>query len=270
MVVRLDINSAVLTPDVGGDNPGVSLTSGKATFTTRQISGTGSVELVGTPGESCAGWRLGFIQLQLVETNRAYYRGDRVSDGGLLYEGDRPPAWPSRMCRDTVRGSPLFYTLPGEGNDFDSLFPPNAVIESDGRKALSAQFSDSPLQEYSLSAPNTSFAPAKTNWLYSAHIGFAFCSVLTAQAPGVNGQLYFLKHFYWNCQWDVHFVRSGSTVRLGTPSPMSLNFQTPARSGVPNDDRFTESDLRNLQLPICNDLVTAAGPGNLRRSMTWI
>src|ERR1700744_1898354 len=72
--------------------------AGKALFQCSKIEATGSVTLVG--GQPAAGWALGFIQVEWLDTNWLYYRGRQNSHGSIFFQRSRPPSRPSKACRD--------------------------------------------------------------------------------------------------------------------------------------------------------------------------
>jgi hypothetical protein len=65
-------------------NPEIRI--GDVTFDSTGIALRGSVALQGSAHDSPAGWTAGFIQLQFVETNWAYYRGLTNHDGSVLIQ----------------------------------------------------------------------------------------------------------------------------------------------------------------------------------------
>src|SRR5215207_5589622 len=75
MVVSIRPNSARITitqrPTV---NPPV-VNGTVMSFTGRAVTANGEVTLNGAAGDSAAGWTVGFLQAQWIETNWCYYRG---------------------------------------------------------------------------------------------------------------------------------------------------------------------------------------------------
>lgn len=69
----------------------------------RPITITGQCKITGGSGDKPTGWTLGFIQLQWIETNWAYYQGEKNTGGSCLVRRDRPPARPAQGCRDTMK-----------------------------------------------------------------------------------------------------------------------------------------------------------------------
>src|SRR5665213_399743 len=58
-------------------------------YTGTPIKAIGEVTLLGSAGDNPAGWQLGFIQLQWIETNWCYYRGHTVNDGSIFIQRAR-------------------------------------------------------------------------------------------------------------------------------------------------------------------------------------
>lgn len=277
MTVRLDANSVRLTPPQksglrAAATPGVMLGTPpvpSVSFDTSDLTATGVVKLLGTRGESCAGWALGFFQLQFVEVNQARYRGTTNTDGSMLVRRDRPPSRPQQLCRDTTAPGGFWYYPPGAGSGVNSMMALGAgsTIPANGEQYLAVEFYDSPSENYPHTQANTLFAPARVNFIHSATLGFAFCTLLTLQDPG--GNFHFLKHFYWNCRWSVHFRAVGGVISISRTDDADLSLQATVRSGIPTDPRFNRVNLLNLTLPVCNTIAGAATPGNIQRSLTW-
>jgi hypothetical protein len=115
----------------------------------RPIEMRGRCKITGDPGDNPAGWTLGLIQLQWIETNWGYYQGEKDDGGSCLVRRDRPPARPSQGCRDTLAsGGILFDNAPGHDRAVAgsaAAFPIN----------MSATFSDGPNDSYALTRTNT-------------------------------------------------------------------------------------------------------------------
>src|SRR6266849_4442695 len=65
---------------------------GQALFQGSKIEATGSVTLIGS--QPAAGWALGFIQVEWVDTNWLYYRGRHNDHGSIFFQRSRPPPPP--------------------------------------------------------------------------------------------------------------------------------------------------------------------------------
>lgn len=80
----------------------------------QEIEAVGSVTFAGRAGDSGAGWSVGFLQAEWVETNWGVYRGDTVADGSVFVQRARPPARPKQACLDADSPTDLFYGLPSD------------------------------------------------------------------------------------------------------------------------------------------------------------
>src|SRR5437899_3793188 len=99
-----------------------TVVGGQALFQCSKIEATGSVTLIGS--QPAAGWALGFIQVEWVDTNWLYYRGKENDHGSIFFQRSRPPPPPHQRlpgvkgpreeyfqiwgrCAPTHRGGPL-------------------------------------------------------------------------------------------------------------------------------------------------------------------
>jgi hypothetical protein len=82
-----------LNPTQAGFACGVHDAAGN--IVTPTISADGEVMVHGDAADSLVGWTFGFIQLERVETNWGYYRGQFNRDGSLFLQRGRRPARPS-------------------------------------------------------------------------------------------------------------------------------------------------------------------------------
>lgn len=78
----------------------------------RHIDAVGSVTFGGHPGDSAAGWQVGFLQAEWVETNWASYRGARSTEGSSFVQRGRFPARTQRACLDNAVASNPFHDSP--------------------------------------------------------------------------------------------------------------------------------------------------------------
>jgi len=260
----------MLRPQVGGPSAAVTSVPGvppSFQFVTREITATGAVKLRGVPGEACGGWTLGYFQLEFLEVNHARYRGATIADGSVLVRRDCPPSRPRQLCRDNLTAS-LWYSAPGlDPNATVMALPAGTTIPPGGELQIASTFFDQPWETYPTTETNLLFVPPRTTFLHSVKIGFAFCTVLTARDPG--GSFHFLKHFYWNCRWEISFTRAGGSVVVASRRHMDLNLQHTVHSGVPNDARFNRANLLSSALPRCNAVAAAARPGTRIPSRGW-
>src|SRR5215475_3643639 len=80
---------------------------GKALFQCSKIEATGSVTLIGS--QPAAGWALGFIQVEWLDTNWLYYRGRQNNHGSIFFQRSRSPSRPSKVCRDVKTETDIYY-----------------------------------------------------------------------------------------------------------------------------------------------------------------
>jgi hypothetical protein len=174
----------------------------------RPMKMIGQCKITGASGDNPAGWTLGFIQLQWIETNWGYYQGEKDVDGSCLERRDRPPARPAQGCRDTLAlGGILFDNKPGHDRAVagtGTAFPVN----------MSATFSDAPNDSYPLTRANS--RTKKTNFLREVQLEFHFCTILALMDPDPGRQVRalldlenafrYLKHVLWNVHWQAKFL----------------------------------------------------------------
>jgi hypothetical protein len=228
------------------------------------IAANGSVILDGS--QPAVGWRLGFIQMEWIDTNWLYYRGQQNQDGSIFFQRSRAPSRPSRVCRDVDPPGDVFYTdswnlakiVPGD------VFP----------LTLSVNHADRP--QDSCDAVVVNSKTAKPNFLQEAQLEFLFCTVLSAQDPA--GKFHHLKSFFWNVRWQAKFQPASFANPNGAWNVASVaKGQGQATSNVhdggPNDPRFS-GKLTDMSVPACNALValyTNMPPGHACRheSKVW-
>ena len=80
-------------------------------FNSVAIEATGECQLTGVEGDNAAGWTLGFIQVQFLETNWGYYRGAVDADGSAYINRGSSKLRGATHCRDTkTKGEVWFQT----------------------------------------------------------------------------------------------------------------------------------------------------------------
>jgi len=236
------------------------------------IRATGEVTLLGAPGDSAVGWTLGFVQVQWIETNWCFYRGQTTNDGSIFIQRARPPARPNQACCDCVDGSPpgkLFYsTIPADGEIATGLagaaFPLKLTV---------AHF-DKPSDAVDLVEMNTVAASGgtKPNFLAESQMEFHFCTILSVREP--TGKFHHLQSFYWNVHWEAKFQPTNFTnppagFRITpVPSGSSANVGQIIQ-GSPTDRRFV-GILNSVPTQSCNQVATAeiTGP-NRHEAPIW-
>ena len=248
--------------------PKVSLptvTGGRAVFAcSSRITVEGSIVLTGS--HPAAGWTLGFIQVEWVDTNWLYYRGQSNNDGSCFFQRSRPPARPVKACRDVDPPTDIFYT---DSWDLPKVSPGDAFPLT-----LKAPLSDSPHD--GCAAVVTNSKTGNKNFLREAQMEFLFCTVLSARDPA--GKYHHLKSFYWNVRWQARFL----PVNFATPngawhvSPVANgNGQAVSHiiDGKPTDARFKDI-LTDATVPGCNEIVPLyanlpIGHAGRRESNVW-
>ena len=230
-----------------------------------QISASGTVDLTGSPGESVAGWTLGYIQMMFVNTDYTRYRGATVRDGSMLLTQNT-----QRLCRDTdpaqvdVWYDPAAQGVTGGRGTF--VAPAGAVIAPNGRFTLTSGYNDAPGD--SNPAVQNNAITGSQNFAHKVHWAFAFCMILTAREPAPRRSFHFLKHCYWNVRWEANFTRNaaGIPVMNRTADLLQLNVQRRIHSGSPSDPRFRGRET-NMSLPVANNVAVAAA--RIRSARDW-
>ena len=290
MAIKITPNSAKITflhkpsaipPKISTSNNTTALIS------FREISFSGEVMLDGVSGDSTKGWRIGWLQVQSIETNWAYYRGENNGDGSIFLQFARSPARTQQSCRDIQDGnsSDIFYnnSLMEGFDDATGQVTPPTLIDSPGGGAptvfpisVKVNMFDAPAAFYNLVESN--LLTKADNYLYEAQMEYHFCAVLTVQAP--DGKFYHQAYFYWN-------VRGQANFRPEVFPPSSVDWRiTPTRSGsgtnvgrvfqgAPDDKRFV-SALTAPQMQNCNEVAESAitsvsrvGHPNRHESPVW-
>jgi hypothetical protein len=244
----------------------------------RPMKMEGRCSITGGSDDKPAGWTLGFIQLQWIETNWAYYQGQNDVDGSVLVRRDRPPARPVQGCRDTLAAHGILFDNKAGHDRFvagaATPFPIN----------MSATFSDAPNDSYPLTRANS--RKKTTNFLREVQLEFHFCTILALMDPDPGRQVaalldlenafLFLKHVFWNVHWQAKFLPSNfadltapwtitpSGGALGNAVNVSQTFD-----GGPTDTRFTGISAA-LLAPNCLALEKAAlDAPNVTENLNW-
>lgn len=250
MAIAIDHSSAriIITNRPRINNPTTDGT--RANFTGTDIQASGRVRLTGAAGESPAGWELGFIQAQWIETNWVYYQGRANHDGSLLLQRGKPPARPHQGCRDTVAAAANVWYNHAE----NGLAPAHAAFPLQ----LNAHFFDQPSDSCRLVERNS--CTHKDNYLSEAQFEFHFCTVLAVRDPG--HAFHQLLHFYWNVHWQASFeptnfanLHAAWTITpnaKGTSSAVSEIYQ-----GRVTDNRFRQL-ITGPATQSCNQIFAAA------------
>jgi len=251
--------SVTASPTV--NRPTVLATS--ASFQCTPIRATGEVSLNGAAGDSIAGWQLGFVQAEWIETNWGHYRGEHDRDGSLFLQRARPPARPAQGCRDTVGPvSDIWYNTGVLGSGTPVVTFP--------AKLTTSHF-DQPSEFYDLATTNS--LTGKLNFLHEVQLEFHFCFVLTLRDPA--GTFHHLKALYWNTHWQAIFRPSGFAPPVGsgwTVRPVAGGNAANVGhviDGAPTDRRFI-GVLTSVQGSNCNAVAgSATARPNKREARTW-
>jgi hypothetical protein len=217
------------------------------------ISADGEVTVHGEAGDTLAGWSFGFIQLERVETNWAYYRGQLNSAGSLFLQRGRAPARTARACVDTsgIPALSVFYDPSSTVGPMPAgpvAFPLRVQVNG---------WNDTPGDSYQLRELNS--RTNQVNFLREAQLEFLFCTIFAAQDPA--GTLHHLAHFYWNVLWQAVFLPHFTD--LTRPWHVTLVDAANARNrsqifqGAPSDRRFMDL-LLAPPIDNCNDVAAAA------------
>lgn len=233
--------------------PGVrtpTTTGGSAVFRARALDITGSVRFEGT--DPRAGWTIGWIQTEWVETNWGYYRGRHDRDGSIFIQRARPPARRRGATRDTLVLGDIF-TRPTDQTPIPAgPLPINVAVN----------FTDRPSDNYPLIEAND--VTKKDNFLHEVQLEFMFATIFTARDTTRDpvGVFHHLAHVYWNLRWQFKFYPTAfpptdtdwriERVNAGTGAAVSRVFH-----GAPNDPRFA-GVLTSVQTDNSNSLAAAA------------
>lgn len=233
-------------------------------FPSSTIQCTGQVQLAGAAADPVAGWLVGWIQAQWIETNWGYYRGRLDSHGSAFQQRARPPARPGQACRDTVGpvGDIFYSTSAGLRSPLaaGAAFP----------QTVNVVFRDTPSENYAITVNNT--LTGQPNFLREVQLEFHFCTILVVRDPA--NVFHQLKHIYWNMHWQYRF-----TPTAFPPGPGSLTV-TPVPAGIGGNisqvfdgaatDRRFAGVLTSAQANSCNQVATNAfNNPNLRQARDW-
>lgn len=252
-MARIMVKSTVLMPSVAG-RPTITLNAQPPESwdcTAAPIQLDGSVGLEGKPGESVAGWTLGFVQLYYLGSVFARYRGASVADGSALVARGH-----HLLCRDAVtRSHEIWYDPLFAGGTTGPMgtnrLSQGTVLRDSGQLLVEARLWDRPQIPWPIIHPNKK--TDKTTYLHYLNVEILFCTMLVAEAPGGHRQV--LKHLYWNLIGEATFKRVGTAVALDRTIRLQQNVQL-VHDGDPHDQRFSGRKF-DTRLPIANHVVNS-------------
>jgi len=212
--------------------------------------------LQGIEGDDATGWTLGFIQVQLIETNWGYYRGKTNTDGSCFIQRGRPPARPSQSCFDTFKPGVFIDNNHGYTTPNGDVMPPDLVEINKGTQfPIKVATVDYPGDRYPFKRLNSQ--TQKDNFLHEAQVEMHFCTVLSLASPKSPSSprvFQHLKHFTWNLRWHARFQPDFANPSGWKIKPLGGQGNGPEVSrvfdGEPTDRRFAE-------------LIKAAGTSNM-------
>lgn len=251
MAVTIQPNSAKLEVTL---QPGVvtpSVRTDCIAFDSTWIRAAGEVTLLGDSGDSAADWRVGYIQVQSLETSWSIYRGQNKNDGSIFLQRGRPPARTQQGCLDCEDQSSVL-------DLFISTIPAHGYIVSGNAggfpQRLQVNFRDKPGDACSLVEKNKS--TGKLNFLVAAQTEYAFCTILSVRDPG--GVFYHQMHFCWNVSWQAEFQANDfndppSGFKIDVIQKTSRAYAGPIMMGSPGDPQY-KTILTTAQTKNCNQL----------------
>lgn len=268
--LRIVSRPAIAPTTLTAGSPGIGIA---ASFSlSRRLEAIGSVVIQGAAGDSTAGWQVGFIQAQWVETNWGFYRGAADRDGSLFVQRARPPSRPNQACFDNRTAGAPFYVdatepaqTPAGGSaalPFVASLPPAPTFPL----TISVFHADLPGDSYDLTRTNTK--TSAVNLLHDVQLEFAFCAMLVVREP--SGVRHFLKGFYWNVNWQNSFrtTSASASVPRITATGTSANVGG-VFDGKPSDKRF-DHIFTTAQTTNCNAVAAAAANSpNVREEDRW-
>jgi hypothetical protein len=222
------------------------------------------VNFSGAAGDNTAGWLVGWIQAQWIETSWGYYRGQSSNHGSEFHQRARPPARPAQACRDTLGpAADIFY---------DTGFGLRASLSGGAAfpRTVTVEFHDTPSEGDPISVNNA--LTQQPNFLREVQLELHICTVLVAKDP--SGVFHQLKHIYWNLRWQYRFTPTAfppgratltvAPIASGIGSDVSRVF-----SGAATDRRFAHV-LTSPQVCNCNQFADGARMSpNIRRLRVW-
>lgn len=205
--------------------------------------------------------KVGWMQIGILETNWAYYKGMTESDGCVL--NDFTMASGSRLHRDYDRMSgAVWYEAtknPDECYGVPDRFKPSPWN-------LELYFGDKPKTDIHEAVRNT--ATQTRNYLFEAKVALGFLTTLTEESsPGVFRHL---RHFFWSITWHIQApsVEASKQRRPFNILGDSAFWISDFKRGAPREPRYLAA-LNDTQLtPSYNEAVASRMPAK-STSSTW-
>jgi len=208
--------------------------------------------LHGGGGPRSAPWKLGFMQLQILENSWAYYRGAQGSQGCVL--NDISSQRQTQICRDYDRSlGTIWYE--GSANVADCYGLPDVSRPSPW--SLEFYFGDNPHEDIPAQVVNDQ--TQIYNYLYEARCALAFVTTLSEQtAPNVFKHH---RHFFWSAIW--HLQAASLTTQPNNTMFRMLHgsgfWISDFKPGGPKDSRYLALLNNSSLTSSCNDVAQNAG-----------
>jgi hypothetical protein len=150
-----------------------------------------------------ATWKVGYMQLQTMEVNWAYYRGESDGDGCVFV--DKVVNRRVGACRDVKSEGALWYEI--SGNRDDCYAVPQGINAAKRAPWNDVWFvvGDSPTTDWAFEVPNN-LRNGTPNYLYEFRAAQQFLTLVVQQDR--SGRLSFLRHFTWKVVWHGRSERA--------------------------------------------------------------
>ena len=227
-----------LYDDEGDARPTAFLTAGRMTSPSsseRAFGAAANVVLARSgPGESAAGWQIGFLQFLRFKARDATYRG-RTTAGGSIFAQWYPSGIQAQLALDLVRGErgPWYVT---QTRAFRRVAAGDPF--PDQRTPIVLTWDDTPGTSIPLILNHRIGSQTHLNYLYSVWHVLQFVTVLAAWPPAAPGPIA-LKYFDWETVW-----RLTVTAPADINAPWIPTFQTRMKrilrsgDGIPADSAY--------------------------------
>jgi hypothetical protein len=144
-----------------------------------------------------ATWKVGYMQVQTMEVNWAYYRGESDGDGCVFV--DKVVNRKVGACRDVrTDGATLWYVASDNPNDCFAVPQDANAAKKAPWTGIWFIFGDAPGGIWEYRTPNLQRRGAP-NYLYEFRTAYEFLTVVVQQDE--PGKLKFLRHFTWKVVW---------------------------------------------------------------------